>query len=225
MTPPSAPARTRRPAPRSAPDSRRADVGSFVYIVNFTRAVRHTGAIVVDLIPHIYDTERTLRIIGEDGKVDLVQINQAQGAALDDTPLDKVMNDVTVGAYDVAMEMGASYTTRREAALDGMIQLIQAAPQLAPLVLDLLAQAQDWPLADKIAKRIRTMLPPQVRAEEAQEEGKPPPPPPAPIAGAAGRSRRRAAQAAARSRASADRPRQARRRARAHPGRDDEDPG
>lgn len=155
------------------------DTGSFVYIVNFTRAVRHTGAIVVDLIPHIYDTERTLRIIGEDGKVDLVQVNQAQGLA-DDGVAEKIENDVTVGAYDVAIEMGPSYTTRREAALDGMIQLIQAAPQLAPLVLDLLAQAQDWPLADKIATRIRTMLPPQIQAQEAQEEGKPPPPPPPP---------------------------------------------
>lgn len=155
------------------------DVGSFVYIVNFTRAVRHTGSIVVDLIPHIYDTERTLRIIGEDGKVDLVQINQAQGLATDDVA-ERIQNDVTVGAYDVAMEMGPSYTTRREAALDGMIQLVSAAPQIAPYVLDLLAQAQDWPLADKIAKRIRAMLPPQIQAEEAQEEGKPPPPPPPP---------------------------------------------
>ncbi|MFC6790586.1 portal protein [Methylobacterium komagatae] len=155
------------------------DVGSFVYIVNFTRAVRHTGSIVVDLIPHIYDTERTLRIIGEDGKVDLVQINQAQGLATDDVA-ERIANDVTVGAYDVAMEMGPSYTTRREAALDGMIQLLGAAPEVAPLVLDLLAQAQDWPLADKIAKRIRTMLPPQIQAEEAQEEGRPPPPPPPP---------------------------------------------
>lgn len=156
------------------------DVGSFVYIVNFSRAVRHTGAIVVDLIPHIYDTARTLRIVGEDGKVDLVQINQVGGLADDDAPLDKIQNDVTVGAYDVAMEMGPSYTTRREAALDGMIALIQAAPQLAPLVLDLLAQAQDWPLADKIAKRIRTMLPPAIQAQEAEESGEAPPPPPPP---------------------------------------------
>lgn len=156
---------------------REGDVGSFVYIVNFSRAVRHTGAIVVDLIPHIYDTARTLRIVGEDGKTDLVEINQVAGLADDDTPLDKIQNDVTVGAYDVAMEMGPSYTTRREAALDGMIQLVQAAPQLAPLVLDLLAQAQDWPLADKIAKRIRTMLPPQIQAQEAKESGEPAPPP------------------------------------------------
>ncbi|MEN3229191.1 portal protein [Methylorubrum rhodesianum] len=156
---------------------REGDVGSFVYIVNFSRSIRHTGSIVVGMIPHVYDTARTLRIVGEDGKVDLVQINQVAGLADDGQPLDKVQNDVTVGAYDVAMEMGPSYTTRREAALDGMIQLVQAAPQLAPLVLDLLAKAQDWPMADKIAKRIRTMLPPQIQAQEAQESGEAPPPP------------------------------------------------
>ncbi|BAQ43979.1 portal protein [Methylobacterium aquaticum] len=155
------------------------DVGSFVYIVNFSRAIRHTGSIVVDLIPHIYDTARTLRIVGEDGKVDLVSINQPEGLA-DDDVAERIQNDVTVGAYDVAMEMGPSYTTRREAALDGMIQLVQAAPQLAPMILDLLAKAQDWPMADKIAKRIRTMLPPQIQAEEAQESGEPPPAPPPP---------------------------------------------
>lgn len=156
---------------------REGDVGSFVYIVNFSRSIRHTGAIVVDMIPHVYDTARTLRIVGEDGKVDLVQINQVGGLADDGQPLDKIRNDVTVGAYDVAMEMGPSYTTRREAALDGMVTLIQAAPQLAPVVLDLFAKAQDWPMADKIAKRIRTMLPPQIQAQEAEESGEPPPPP------------------------------------------------
>lgn len=156
---------------------REGDVGSFVYIVNFSRSIRHTGSIVVGMIPYVYDTARTLRIVGEDGKVDLVKINQVGGLADEGQPLDKIQNDVTVGAYDVAMEMGPSYTTRREAALDGMIQLVQAAPQLAPLVLDLLAKAQDWPMADKIAKRIRTMLPPQIQAQEAQESGEAPPPP------------------------------------------------
>lgn len=153
------------------------DVGSFVYIVNFSRSIRHTGAIVTSMIPHVYDTARTLRIVGEDGKVDLVDINKVGGIADEDQPLDKIENDVTVGAYDVAMEMGPSYTTRREAAFDGMIAFVQACPQAAPLVLDLLAKAQDWPNADKIAKRIRTMLPPQIQAEEAQESGEPPPPP------------------------------------------------
>ncbi|MCC0807519.1 hypothetical protein FPV16_14985 [Methylobacterium sp. W2] len=173
------------------------DVGSFVYIVNFSRAIRHTGAIVCDLIPHIYDTNRTLRIVGEDGKVDRVEINKPEGMSLDDQP-EAIRNDVTVGAYDVAMEMGASYTTRREAALDGMISLVQAAPDVAPLVIDLMAKAQDWPMADKVAERIRTMLPPAIQAKEAQEAGEPPPAavPPSPQEQAAMQAQERQAQLA-----------------------------
>lgn len=155
------------------------DVGSFVYISNFTRSVRHTGRIILGMVPAIYDTARTLRIVGDDGKEDLVQINQPQGVELDGAA-ERIENDVTVGAYDVGFEMGPSYTTKREAASDGITAFIQAAPQSAPIVLDLLAKAQDWPMADKIAQRIRAMLPPQIQAQEAQEEGKPPPPPPPP---------------------------------------------
>jgi len=155
------------------------DVGSFVYISNFTRAVRHTGRIILGMVPHIYDTARTLRIVGEDGKEDVVQINQPQGLE-EDGVAERIEHDVTVGAYDIGFEMGPSYTSKREAAADGITAFIQSAPQSAPIVLDLLAKAQDWPMADKIAKRIRTMLPPQIQAEEAQESGEPPPPPPPP---------------------------------------------
>ncbi|WP_455976582.1 portal protein [Methylorubrum populi] len=155
---------------------REGDVGSFVYIENFNRAIRHTGAIINSMIPAIYDTARTLRIIGEDGKVDLVKLNQPQGLAVDGKS-EVIKNDVTVGAYDVSFEMGASYSTKQQAASDGIMAFIQAAPNAAPLVLDILAKAQDWPLSDKIAKRIRTMLPPQIQAQEAQESGEPPPPP------------------------------------------------
>src|SRR6185503_3031596 len=63
-----------------------------------------------------------------------------------------------------------SYTTRREEAKDGMTSFIQAAPQTAPLVLDLIAKAQDWPMADDIAKRMRATLPPKILQLEAMEK-------------------------------------------------------
>lgn len=162
------------------------DNTTFVYVDNFSLAVQQTGRIIVDLIPHVYDTTRTIRVIGEDGKVDLAEINAPQGVEYAGA-VDKTLNDVTVGAYDVTLEMGPSYTTKREEAREGMLQLLQAVPDVAPLILDLVAKAQDWPLSDKIAKRIRTTLPPQIQAEEAAESGEeappmPPGPPPDPKA-------------------------------------------
>jgi hypothetical protein len=149
------------------------DVGSNVFAENFSRAIKHTGRILLDLIPNIYDTERVIRIVGEDGKIDLVSINRQVG-------LDMVINDVSVAAYDVTLDQGPSYTTKREEAREGMLTFLQQAPSAAPVVLDLIANAQDWPNSDKFEKRLKTLLPPPIQAMEAQESGEAPPPPPPP---------------------------------------------
>jgi hypothetical protein len=156
---------------------RESDVGTVVYVENFARAIRHTGRIVLDLIPHIYDTERVIRIVGEDGKIDLVPINNEIVAMVNGLPIKQTLNDVTVGAYDVVLDQGPSYTTKREEARDGMTAFLQSAPNAAPLVLDLIAEAQDWPNAEKFSKRLKTILPQQIQAMEQQESGEPPPPP------------------------------------------------
>jgi hypothetical protein len=149
---------------------REGDVGSFVYQDNWSRAIRHTAVILNDLIPHVYDAERTIRILGEDGREELIRINQAApGDGMAET--ERVLNDVTLGAYDVVFQPGPSYSTRREEAREGMNTFMQAAPQAAALVLDLFAEAQDWPNAEKIGKRLEHLLPPELRAREAAERG------------------------------------------------------
>lgn len=156
---------------------REGDVGMYTYVDNFSRAVRHTGAILVDLIPRIYDTQRMIRIMGEDGAVDLVPINQP-GDELTGT---KPVNDLTVGSYDVVVQQGPGYTTRREEARDGMLELAKMAPDvILPLMLDKIAKALDWPMADEIAARARTLIPPQVLAAEEQAKSGEPAAPPQP---------------------------------------------
>lgn len=155
---------------------READVGTITYLDNFARAIRRTGQILIDLIPHVYDTERTIRIMGEDGKVDMLKINQVQMQAdPNGNMVEHTMNDVTVGSYDVVAQLGPSYSTRREEAKDGMLELAKAAPNVLPVILDKIVKAQDWPMADEIAKRIRATMPQNIlQAEEAEEHGAPP---------------------------------------------------
>ena len=152
---------------------REGDVGSFLYIDNFTRAVRHTGTVINDLIPHIYDTERTIRIMGEDGKVDVLEINKANG--LDQSGQTVFDHDITQGSYDVVATVGPSYTTRREEARESMIEFVRAAPEAGALIIDLLAKSYDFPMADDIGKRLRAMLPPKIlQIEAAEKQGVPP---------------------------------------------------
>jgi len=161
---------------------REGDTGSFVFVKNFGLSIKRTAEIIVDLIPHIYDTTRTIRVVGDDGKQDVVQINSPQGIAelpegVDESEtneaVQKMLHDVTVGAYDIVFEMGPSFSSKSEAAREGMTAMVSAAPNIAPMVMDLIAKAQDWPLADKFAKRLRKLLPPEIQQMEAEEEGDP----------------------------------------------------
>jgi hypothetical protein len=55
---------------------REGDVSTFNYIDNLSRAIRHAGRVIVDLIPHVYNTERIIRVINEDGTNGKMPINQ-----------------------------------------------------------------------------------------------------------------------------------------------------
>jgi hypothetical protein len=133
---------------------------------NLSRSIRQCGRIIVDLIPKIYDTPRMVRILGEDGKTaEMVGINQPTEY------LNRVqMFDVRSGKYDVAVDTGASFTTRREEVAAQIGEVIRAYPQGAPMLMDVLAENSDWPKADKVAKRFAAMLPQQIIDSE-QDEG------------------------------------------------------
>jgi Phage P22-like portal protein len=88
--------------------------------------------------------------------------------------------DLSVGKYDLVVDVGPSYTTRRAEASDQMMKLIQAYPPVAPIIGDLIAKNLDWPGAQEIADRLKSMLPPQL---QKGPDGQPipiPPPPPSP---------------------------------------------
>jgi hypothetical protein len=153
---------------------REGDTGTFVFIDNFARALKHCGRILVDMIPHVYDTARIVRVLGEDGEVDSAPINQPKMKIRGLDVIHTIENDVSVGVYDVMTQVGPSYQTRREDAKEGMINLMQTAPQFGPLIMDLVAKAQDWPLAEQIAERAHMLLPPNIQmAEMAKKQGVP----------------------------------------------------
>jgi len=151
------------------------DMTNFHYYDNLTRSIRHTGRIILDLIPKIYDRERVMRIIGDDGKPELVTINQR---SQDEQGVTKVLNDVTVGEYDVVMDTGPGYNSKRQEAADTMTQLLQVDPQLMQVAGDLVFRNMDFPGAEVIADRLaasnpmsqiddKSPIPPQVQMQIA----------------------------------------------------------
>ena len=146
---------------------REGDVSTFHFIDNLTRAIRHTGKILIDLLPKVYTTERIVRILGEDGTPKTKPLNKEYEARKDKdgNPI-MAMHDIRVGKYDIVVSSGPSFTTRREEAATQMIELIRSYPDAAPVIGDLLAKNLDWPGADEIAKRLKKMLPPNIREDD-----------------------------------------------------------
>ena len=131
------------------------DQSTFHFYDNLTRSIQHTGKIILDLIPHIYDTERVTRIIGDDGKPDMITLNGKKT-----TPEGEVLeNDVTVGEYDVVMDIGPGYLSKRLEAVDSLMALVSADPTLMQVAGDLIFRNMDFPGAEVIADRLAAQNP------------------------------------------------------------------
>jgi hypothetical protein len=163
---------------------REGDVSTFNFIDNVSRAIRHAGRIMLDLIPKVYSTPRIVRILGPQGEVETVKIapkeqlppEQAGMPPLPPNPTLEMLKArrvervfaLDVGKYDLTVTAGPSFTSRREEAATQMIELIQAYPDIAPVIGDLLAKNLDWPGADEIAERLKAMLPAQLQGENPE---------------------------------------------------------
>jgi len=133
---------------------------------NLARSIKFGGRQMIDLIPKVYDAPRVQRIIKPDGSSKLVGVyNSKNGAPPDDGELAGVSKiyDLGVGRYDVSVTVGPSYQSKRQEAAAAQIELLKVNPTVFPLIGDLVVGNMDWPGAQEIAKRLKTMLPPQLQ--------------------------------------------------------------
>jgi len=150
------------------------DTGTYHYVDNLARAIRHCGRQLVDMIPKIYDTERIARIIGVDGEVKRAKINPSQAEPVkkivDETGIviEKIYNP-SVGKYDVCVSTGPSYMTKRQESLDAMSQLLQGNPQLWQVAGDLFVKNMDWPGAQEMAKRFAKTIDPKLLSDADED--------------------------------------------------------
>lgn len=138
------------------------DIANFHIYDNLTRSLKHTGRIILNLTPITYDKQRASRIIGEDGRPETVVLNEKRQVQ-DETgeAIDKVLNDVTVGTYDVVMETGPGYDTKRQEAVALMTEML-ATPlgeKIAAVADDVIVRNMDGPGFDLIADRLAAANP------------------------------------------------------------------
>lgn len=133
------------------------ETGTVIYQDNLDIAIEAGGDVINQLIPFTYDTIRTIKVMGEeDEELTPVVIN-------DTTNEDSV--DITAGKYAVSSSTGPSFVTKRVEAADNMLNMVNAMPDVLGVAADKIVEAQDWPGATEIARRIRLNMPAGVLKE------------------------------------------------------------
>lgn len=147
-------------------------LATFNYQDNLAKGVRRTWEILVDLIPQIYDTERSIRILGSDDAEDYVRINTFE---IDRQTGEQVkVHDLSEGNYDVTITVGPGFATRRQEAVETYMGLTQGNPQIMGIAGDLIFKSMDLPYAEDIAERLQTVLPPEIQQLLNKDKNIPP---------------------------------------------------
>ncbi len=157
------------------------DNATYHFVDNLVASMQQVGRIMVDMIPEVYSEKRVMRIMGEDDESRLVGVNQPVApSGVDMLPVESMQEqvaedrvakyDLETGKYDVVVDIGSSYATRRKETFALMKELMNTLPQVAQAAPDLLIKSFDVQYSDEIAKRVRNVMDPALLAEDADAE-------------------------------------------------------
>lgn len=151
-------------------------VSTFNYIDNLSRAIHFEYEILIDMIPRVYDTQRVVRVLGQDGGQKWVQLYQQVQDP--ETGQMVTLNDISKGRYDVTITVGPAYATQRQEAVTAFSQLVgqigPSFPPLGELLSYMVVKNLDLPGNDEIAEAVRQILVNQGLLQP--QEGEQPPP-------------------------------------------------
>jgi len=136
---------------------------AYVYIDNRNRAMEQIGRIVVSLIPHIYDTERTIFITDADNQQKSVKINDGQ-------------NNISKAKFNIKVKAGSSFAMQKVENRTSMKDLMQVYPDSRPYLVGEYVKNLDLNNAVQLSRELDDALVPEV--VKAKREGRQPAPQP-----------------------------------------------
>lgn len=129
------------------------DMSNYHGYDNLTKSIRHIGRIIMQWLPSYYSEKRVQRIIGVDGKPDIITLNEKSATG-------QVLNNISVGRYDITMETGPGYNSKRQEAVEAMTPLFEGpGNELMKVAGDIYFRYMDFPGADVIADRLAAANP------------------------------------------------------------------
>jgi hypothetical protein len=142
-------------------EAQQSEITNYHFYDNLTQSIEHTGRIAMGWVPTYFDTKRVQRIIGEDGRTQVITLNEKKQVMTETGAIEKVLNDVTVAMFDVIMETGPGYNSRRQEAVGLLMQLLGTplGEKVATVADDVIVRQMDFNGADVVADRLAAANP------------------------------------------------------------------
>jgi len=147
---------------------KQSDKGTYLFVNNRTRAMIAAGKQIIDIIPKIYDTQRAVQIMNEQGEHSLVDVNKpVVGDGGEEVGL---QNDLSVGKYDLISTIGSSFASKREEMTESMIQAMQyAGPEIAAVIAPLIFKYSDAPGSQEVHAELQKAI--QAMQQQSAQQG------------------------------------------------------
>jgi hypothetical protein len=143
---------------------RQGDTSNFHFFDNLAKSMRHCCRVIIDMIPKVLDTERAIKILGEDMKEDIAVVNKAYDA-------NGEIYDLSAGKYDVIVETGPAFMSKKQETATNLQTLAQSDPVIVQSTRDLMMKYMGLP--SEIVERVKKTIPPELLADENKGKADP----------------------------------------------------
>ena len=108
----------------------RVDMNTFVLMDNIAKTLKRVGEVYRSIAGEIYDTERMVNRIEEDGSEKQAQLFEI--VVDEQTGESKAINDITKGQFEVIVDTGPAFASRRRETLETMKDILTITPPNSP---------------------------------------------------------------------------------------------
>lgn len=132
------------------------DISSAKLVRAIEFAMSRTARILIEAIPAVYDAERQVRIIGQDGASEIKTLYETVIDNQTGQPV--VINDLSKGKYDVVCSAGPAFSNRQQETVAAITEMAAVDPSIIQFGQDVLLKNTNAPGMDILAERARDRL-------------------------------------------------------------------
>jgi len=137
----------------------------YTYTEHLMATLQQIGRWVLQMVEPIMGDQHVIRILGEDGKQESINLDQPQ---IDPQTGAPVTLDLNFDELDISVSSAPAYATQREAGAQAIQDIMTAIPSSAQYIADIALRNLDVPGAQEAANRLKKMLPTELQGDDTE---------------------------------------------------------